>query len=218
MTMSRRRFVAGAAGIGTGVALAGCLGVLTGDEALRFEAQAAVVPPSVRDSEGYEEHETTKPEVTREFSAAGQTREVTVQNVVAQYDRGVDIPVAGRARAAVFTVLSTPQVKILGKTFNPVKDMSTDEIVDMVQQRYERVQNVRRADSRTVSILGTETEAVRYTADATLAAGASVEVYLTVTEVVADADDFVLCFAAYPRSLDERETVTALANGVRHGD
>ncbi len=215
--MSRRRFVAGAAGTGGSLALAGCLGVLTGEKALRFEANAAVVPPSVRESAGYEEYRTTEPEVTREFTVAGQTREVTVKNVMAQYDRGVELPVVGRARAAVFTVLSTPQVKVLGKTFNPVKDMSTDEIAEMVQQRYERVENVRRADSRSVAILDTETTAVRYTGDATLAGGgASVEVYLTVTEPVADDDDFVLCFAGYPRALDERETVTSLVNGVQH--
>ncbi|MFC6837291.1 DUF6517 family protein [Halomarina ordinaria] len=217
MTMSRRRFVAGATGTTALAALAGCLGVITGSEALTFDARPATLPESAREGTGYEEDDVSRMTVTREVSAAGQTREVEANNVLAQYDKGVDLPMIGRLRAAVFTVLSTPKVDVLGRTFNPVADMSTDELVEMVQRRYENVQNVERVDSRTVSLLGEETNAVRYRADATLAEeSATAEVHLTVTEAVGAGEDFVLCFAGSPTFLDEQETVTTFIEATEH--
>ena len=213
----RRAVLAGTASLGT-TALAGCLGVLTGSDPARFAASAATVPESTLDETGYGHRRTREATVTRTFEAGGQSREVEVVNVLAEYERAVDVPVAGRFRAAVFTALSTPQVAVLGESFNPVGEMSTDELVRMVQQRYDGLRDLRRESDRRVSVLGEATRATRYAGSARLLAGdVRVDVYLTVTEAVAAGDDFVLGVAAYPQILDDRDAVTTLLESIVHG-
>lgn len=214
--LDRRTLLAGVGAVATS-ALAGCLGVLTGDEPVRFGASAATVPDSTLNVTGYSHHRTREVPVTRSYEVAGQTREVEATNVVAEYERAVEIPLAGRFRAAVFTALSTPQVAVLGETFNPVGEMSSDELLAMVQERYEGLQDLRRESERRVTVLGEETRATRYAGNALLLDGnVRVEVFLTITEAVAAGEDFVLGVGAYPRVLDDRDEVTAMLESIRH--
>ncbi|MFC5971669.1 DUF6517 family protein [Halomarina salina] len=213
---SRRAVLAGAATVGTS-ALAGCLGVLTGDDAARFEADAATVPESALSETGYSHRRTRDDTVTRTVEAGGQSREVEAVNVLAEYERAADVPVVGRVRAAVFTAFSTPQVSVLGETFNPVGEMSTDELVAMVQKRYDGVRDLSRESERRVTVLGESTPATRYAGSARLVAGdVRVDIYLTVTEAVAAGEDFVLGVAAYPQVLDDRDAVTRLLESLQH--
>lgn len=215
---TRRRLLAGA-GTAAVASLAGCLGVITGSEPLRFSASAATVPDPVLSETGYSHHRTTENTVERTFEAAGQSRTVEVTNVVAEYDRAVDIPTVGRFQAAVFAALSTPKVEVLGQSFNPVADMSTDEIARTVQERYENVRDLRRQGTSTVGILGEDAEVAEYAGRATLVEGnVQVDVTLLVSEPVPAGEDFVLCLGTYPRVFDERESITTMMRGVEHGD
>ncbi|MFD1514014.1 DUF6517 family protein [Halomarina rubra] len=214
--LGRRRLLGGVATVGVG-ALSGCLGVLTGDEPARFSASAATVPDATVDETGYGHQRTEEVPVTRTYEVGGQSRDVEAVNVVAEYERAVEIPVVGRFRAALFAVLATPQVEVLGRSFNPVGEMSTDELVAMVQQRYDTIRDLRRESERRVTVLGEETRATRYAGTALLLAGeVRVDVYLTVTEAVAADGDFVLGVAAYPQVLDDRDEVTAMVQAVTH--
>lgn len=212
----RRAVLAGTAAVGATV-LAGCLGVLTGDDAARFAADAATVPDSALDETGYGHRRTREETVTRTFEAGGQSREAEVVNVLAEYERAVDVPAVGRFRAAVFTALSTPQVSVLGESFNPVGEMSTDELARMVQQRYDGLRDLRRESERRVTVLGDGTRATRYAGTARLLEGdVRFDVYLTVTEAVAAGEDFVLGVAAYPQVLDDSDAVTTLLESLEH--
>ncbi|MWG34495.1 DUF6517 family protein [Halomarina oriensis] len=214
--LDRRRLLAGVGATGV-TALAGCLGVLTGDEPARFGASAATVPDSTLAATGYGHHRTSESPVTRTYEVAGQSRDVEATNVVAEYERAVEIPLVGRFRAAVFAALSTPQVAVLGETFNPVGEMSTDELLAMVQERYEALRDLRRESERRVTVLGEETRATRYAGTALLLGGdVRVEIFLTITEAVAAGGDFVLGIGAYPRVLDDRDEVTAMLESIRH--
>lgn len=214
---TRRRLLGALAGGGT-VALGGCLDFVTGEDPATFEASAATVADATLRETKYEHQETRSDTVTRKFEAGGESRSVEVVNKIAEYDRGIDVPGVGRARAAVFTALSTPQVEVLGRTFNPVADMSTDELAAKVQQRYDRIENLNRESSRDVALVGETTTATRYAGDARLVdANATIDVYVTVTEPVEAGSDFVLAFGGYPQILNERRSITAMIEGVDHG-
>lgn len=217
MQPTRRELLAGA-GTGMAVGLAGCSGQLTADGAA-FGAVEASLSASVQSDTGYSHHRTEPFTVTREFSRFGFSRSVEVTNVISEYDRAVELGVLDqRLQAAVFATLSTPQVEILGKSFNPVAEMSTVEIAEMIQERYENVSGVREEGSFESAVAGESTTVTRFTARADLVAtGVGVDVYLYVSQAVELGEDFVVCLAVHPQSMgEERETVEALLAGVEH--
>lgn len=218
MNHTRRRLLAGVGAIGT-ASLAGCLGVLTGEEAVGFSASRAVVADATIDSSGYRESQMSSDTVTREFGAAGQTREVEVTNRIAEYDRSLTL-LTERIRGALFVVLSTPQVDILGETFNPVGDMSTDELVEMIQDRYDQIGAVSREGSRQTSLLGESHEVVTYRAEGEFLPVelpvTLVELTLHISEPVAVGGDFVVCVGVHPREIDDTDAVDSLLAGVEH--
>lgn len=216
MSPSRRRFLTGA-GVALSGSLAGCVDAVTGD--LTFDARAATVQPSTLRATNYRRYRVRTDAVTRRVGVGPVHRTVRVNNVVAEYDQGVSV-LGRRVQAAVFAVLSTPRVTVLGRTFNPVGDMTTDDLVATVQSRYEGVENVSAVDETEATLLGQRTTLARYTADARLAeSGLAVEVYLFVAAAVAAGPDFVLAIAAHPVALGPREArVRTLLDGATHAD
>jgi hypothetical protein len=213
---TRRRVLLGA-GAGVAASLAGCLDVVTGSEPLTFSARAATVAESTLSETDYSHRETRRPVAERTFEAAGQSRTVEVTNVVASYEKGVEIPTVGSVRAAVFAALSTPKVEILGRSFNPVADMTTEEIARRVQRRYDTVRDLRERGTFSIDVLGETTTVTRFAGTAALTSrGLEVDVTLLVSEPVPADGDFVVCFGAYPQLLDERDAQETLMRGVEH--
>jgi hypothetical protein len=214
-----RRELLGAAGAGGLAGLAGCVGTLTEDGA-GFTATAAVLPTAVQEDTGYTHFRTTEETVTEEFERFGFSRSVEVTNGLSEYDRALELDFLGvRVQAAVFATLSTPQVSILGRSFNPVAELSTAEIAEKIQQRYENVENVREEASFEAPVAGETATVTRFVADARLVeAGTTVEVYLYVNEAVELGEDFLVALASHPRAFGEqRDTVRALLAGVEQG-
>jgi hypothetical protein len=199
------------------VVSAGCVGVLTGNEPLTVEAGPVSVSSATLDDTGYEEVRSTTQEMTREVSAAGQTREVVVTNQVTEYARTIDIGPLGSGEFARFVVVSTPAVEVLGQTFNPVGEMSNREPAELAQAQYQGLENPETAGERRVSVLGTQATVSRFTADATLqGTGQSVELTLHVTRI-RDGGDFIVVIAAHPTLLPgEAERVDTMLGGVQH--
>lgn len=217
MQPTRRELLAG---LGTGAAagLAGCSGQLTADGAA-FGAAEATLSASARGDTGYEHHRTEPFTVTREFGRFGLSRGVEVTNVVSEYDRAVEVGFLGaRVQAAVFATLSTPKVNILGRSFNPVADMSTVEIAALIQERYENVEDVREDGTFEAPVGGRATTVSRFAATGRLVdPGLSVEVFLYVSEAVEYGEDFVVTLAVHPRALGARRgVVETLMAGVEH--
>lgn len=203
--------------IATLVLIAGCVGVITGTEALLVEAEPISVSTAAQSAADYEEVRTSTQELQQEVSAAGQTREVVVTNHVAEYARSVDAGPLGSGEYARFVVVSTPAVDVLGQTFNPVGDMSDRELAELAQEQYEDLRNLRSAGERSVTVLGTEATVSQFTADATVAGTVqTMEVTLHVTRV-RDGGDFIVVIAAHPTLLPgEVERVDTMLGGVRH--
>ncbi|WP_226039772.1 DUF6517 family protein [Natrinema sp. DC36] len=197
MTVTRRRLLAAGVTAGTGV-VAGCTSLVEDS----LSSKVATVSGTALDETGYGEHTVNEVVIERTVSRFGFDRTIEVRNWYAEYDRAIALDSFGltRARAAVVAVLTTPQVSVLGKTFNPVGEYSTDELVELIQSRYDRLEVGRSVDEQSVSILGTERTLTRYEARARLiSAGTSFDVFLQLSEPVAHGDDFVICVAVYPQ-------------------
>ena len=210
--MHRRTFVAGVSTLAA-AGLAGCTG-LVGDDPIEFEASPVGASDDALAETGYEFAELEDVVVERTFEAAGQSQEVVVTNRQAEYEKAIDFGPLGEQRAALFTVLSTPQVEVVGQEFNPVADMDTRELVETVQDGYDGLENIEPIGTADVTILDQETTQERFEAEADFD-GTTVDVYLHVSEAVETAEDLVITVGAYPQQTDgEEDNVLRLMEGV----
>ncbi|MGQ3412891.1 DUF6517 family protein [Natrinema sp. LN54] len=197
MTVTRRELLAAGATAGTGI-VAGCTGVAEDS----LSSTVGTVSRAALEETGYEEHTVEEVVVERTVSRFGIERSIEARNWYAEYDRAIALDRVGltRVQAAVVAVLTTPQVSVLGKTFNPVGEYSTDDLVAMIQERYDRLEDVRLIDERSISMLGTETTLARYEASARLIeTGTTLDVYVRVSDPISHGDDFVVCVAVSPQ-------------------
>jgi len=196
------------------VATSGCLGFLSGP--VTFSASKATVSDDALQQTEYEEAAVNSSEITRKFSAAGQSKNVTVTNWVAMYERNVDVPVLGERRAAVFGAFASPEVSVLGQTFNPIKDYSDRRLASLAQQQYSGLTIGESVGTRDVETLNQTASVSKFEGTATLSGGQSVDVYVHVTKVKHDGD-FVVAVAIYPQRLDgEQQKVDELLAGLEH--
>ena len=209
--MERRTLLAGLGAVGLGT-LSGCLGVVGMDE---HESTPGGVDPDALEATGYDGPDV-KDVVVRETLEVGPISEdVTVINHLTEYDKSVDIGPLETARAAVFVVLSTPKVGVLGRNVNPVEEMSADELVDLLESNYDDVENVDRDGDDDVTILGQETTQTRFTAEAAFE-GTSLDVYVHVSEAVETDEDLLVSIGIYPQELrtEEEPNVETLMEGI----
>lgn len=191
----------------------GCIGFLTGSEALSFEARQVSVSADAKSETGYERTNGGSSTMNRSFAG----RQVRVTNRFVELGRSADLPGVGDTKVARFTVFATPQVKIAGQTFNPIGKLNNTELVSRLQQQYGSLSNVRRVDERSDTVLGGETTVTKFRADAKMQGGREVEVFVHVTKVKHEGD-FVVAVAVYPTKLDGEETkVDRLLAGIQHG-
>lgn len=218
--MPTRRSVLTASATAGIVATAGCLDFILGDDDLSFSATQASVSESALAEAGYQERRVREESLEREFEAGGSSRTVSITNWYAEYDRTVDLSIlGGEQRASTFTAITTPKAKVLGQTFNPVDDMSTAELVQTVQDRYEGFGNLEEQGSQSATLLDKSTTVTRFTGTAEHAAsGTEIDVELQVAEAVGSNDDYALAYGAYPQRIadSERENYFTLLGGVQH--
>ncbi len=204
------------AGVASGLlATSGCLGLVSGDEPLAFESAPASVAESALSETGYERTDAKSPSISREVTIAGQTREVTVTNHVALYEKSVDLGPAGTRKAAAFALVTTPQVRVAGQSFNPVGEFSTERLVREFGSRFGGPTVDRKVNSRSVSALGT-TVTVEEFVGTTTVQGQEVDVSMHVSRFE-HAEDYVIAVGVHPRKLDgEAENVRTLLSNVEH--
>lgn len=200
--LTRRALLGGvAAGLAS---TAGCTALVSGDEPLEFEATRATVTDDALNSTGYELVSEESPTVTREFSVAGQTREVTVTNHATTYQKNIDFGPLGSVKAAMFAVFTTPQIQVAGQSFNPIGEMSNEELLKQVGSRYDGLTVGDRVGSSEVDTLDKTVTVERYEATATVE-GQEIPIYLLLGRFK-HGGDYVVPVAGYPRQLAEEET------------
>ncbi|MFC6825348.1 DUF6517 family protein [Halopelagius fulvigenes] len=212
--MKIRRTVAVLLAVAMLVSTSGCVGVLTGEKPLTVSADPAVVEESVASNAGYTSNGTRTVEVNRTFSVAGQERTVVAENKMTTYEKSLDLAVV-EAKVGVFTVVSTPAVEVAGQTLNPIGDYSNARLVELVQNRYSGLSDVREVSSRTITVQGTETEVTKFAGKANVR-GRQVDVYVHVTKY-RDGDDFVVAIGIYPQPLNgEQQNVLSMMRAIQH--
>lgn len=193
---------------------AGC-GFITGQAALSFGASPATAGDGAQSETGYEEVAVESSVVTRNFSAAGQTRQAEVTNQRAKYERAVDFGPLGSQRAAVFVTVASPEVEVATRTFNPLADTSTREVLGQFESQYEGLTVGDRVDGRQVRALGATRTLETFEGTAAFA-GTDVDVYVHAAKFKHDSD-YVVAVGIYPRQLGgEASNVVTLTESLEH--
>ncbi|ELY78367.1 DUF6517 family protein [Natrinema pallidum] len=207
--MNRRTVIAGLGAAGL-AGLSGCLGLLGMAE---HESSPAGVEADARAETGYEQSAIETLSIERDVGPTNET--VTVSNHMTKHEKAVDMGPLGSRRGAVFNVLTTPQVSIFGKELNPVGEMSTQELMDLVRSNYDGIENISHDADSDITILEQSTTRSQFTADAEFD-GADIPVIISITEAVEADEDLLVTIAVYPEYVERREdpNATLLAESV----
>lgn len=192
----KRRTLLGLAGAGTLAATAGCMDIVSGDT-IEYRAAGATVPESVSDETGYDFVDTHEITVNEPVGMAGISRDVIATNIQTEFEKTVSIDPLGSAPAAAFSIIATPSVSILGREFNPVADMSTEEIAELIRDNYDGMGDLSYQETETHDVGGESVAVSEYLADASLD-GTPIDLELLISEAVSFDDDLVLAIGAYP--------------------
>ncbi|WP_254861628.1 DUF6517 family protein [Halovivax gelatinilyticus] len=213
--MNRRTYL-GAAGAASLAGLAGCIGLLGLDE---HTANPVGVSPEVRNDTGYQQTGIDDLVVEESVDLQLWSETVSVTNYVVEHEKSVSVGPLTDERAAVFAVLSTPQISVIGQQVNPVEDMQTGELVELLADNYDDIGDVSHVEDDELSILDQAITASTFTADARFTGGQSVDVTLHVTEAVETDDDLVVGVGVYPEALasEERRNVETLLTSIDPG-
>lgn len=209
--MRRRTVLTGVSGAILATS-AGCLDPLFGSAT--FAATPATVDDGILERTGYDHIDTRQTVEEREFSA----RTVEVTNWIAEYHRGVDLPVIGRIDGAVFAVLATPRVDVLGRSFNPVAEMTDRELAETIQAQYRSLSIGEEISSRSVDTLETTATVTRFTGTAHLLPidRADLTIELSISRFAHEADFLVAVGIAPSILLNEDNRQRTLLAGLDH--
>lgn len=209
--MNRRTLLGSLAGAGV-AAVAGCLDVVGLAE---HESRPFGVERDTREHTGYVQTDVEEQVVEESVDLAVYSETIRVRNWVTTHEKGVDVADLVDASAAMFAVLSTPQISIAGRQVNPVEDMSTGELVELVAENYEDIDDVEHQGDETVTVLGESTTSSTFQANAVFL-GTDLPVNMHVTEAVATEEDLVVSIAVYPQTLAavEAANVDSLVAGI----
>ena len=209
--MNRRQVLAGAGAFGL-VSLSGCLGLAGLDD---HEATPAGVDADTREGTGYEPVGIDDITIEESVGAGPIEESVRVVNYLTEHEKSVDMGPLGDQRGAVFLVLTTPKIGIPNYQFNPVEDMSTRELVDLVEDNYDEIDDIEHQGDDSVTILDQEITASRFSASAQFD-GENIDVYLHVSQAVETDDDLLVTIGVYPQQVEfeEADNVEALMRGV----
>lgn len=208
--MQRRQILLGTGTIAA-TALAGCLGTVGLDE---HEATPAGVDPTVRGDTGYEQ--TNIEEIVIQESVDVISEEVTVRNYLTEHEKEIEFGPVGSVQAAAFMVLTSPQISIAGRDFNPIAEMPAEELVDLIEADFEGIDNVEQISDGSVTVLDQETDESVFEAEAELEAGVSVDVNIHISESVETTEDHLVTIGVYPQEVrgQEEDNIGAMMDGV----
>jgi hypothetical protein len=116
---------------------------------------------------------------------------------------------------ALFGLFATPQIEIADQTFNPIDELSTEELLSQFQSQYEGLTVDEKVGETTVRTLGTDATVQQYDGSVSME-GRQIDVRLHVARFEHDGD-FVVAVESYPQRLNgEGKTVRSLIAGVEH--
>lgn len=209
----KRRTYLGAVGAASLAGLAGCTGLLGVDE---YEATPVGVSADTRSDTGYEQTEVTDLVIDKSVDLQLWTESIKVTNYLVQHEKQVSLGPMGEKPAAVFVVLSTPAITIGDREINPVADMETERLVELIAQNYDKLEGPRHLDDKDLSVLGQTVTTSTFTADARFNGDQTIEVNLHVTEAIETEENLVVGLGVYPSDLEgmERSNIESLITSI----
>ena len=177
--------VAGVAG------LAGCSG------STNFSADFAVT--DVGDT-GYEQTGQREPTMTR--TVAGQ--EVNITNTVTEYRKEIELSFfGGSSDVGVFAAFTSPQVEVAGQSLNPISNISTEELIQRFQNRFDSMNDVSRESEEEVDILGSARTVTKFSATVSVD-GNDVPVFVLIANFNHESDA-VVPMGIFPQERQDEE-------------
>lgn len=200
--MKRRTLLAGAAATGL-VGLSGCLSGALGT-VTSLESTPATVNQSALDETGYQLVGVEEIVTEEEVEAAGISDTIVVTSHLTEYEKSVGVEEITEQATALFSILSTPKIEIAGQTFNPVADMSSQQLVTMIADNYDSIGDLEHQTDETVTVLEQSVTKAQFVAEASLR-GFPLDLNIHVTEAVERGDDLLVMIGVYPRLLQSEE-------------
>lgn len=195
----------------------GCIGFLLGNEPLEFSASNATVGDEALSDTGYEIDNSTTLVENRSVENLGDRRVVAEShvNVYSKSDRFLD----EQRQVGMFAVVSVPEVEVLGRSFNPVEDMSNEEMLDRFQSEmsddYQDANFTAEETKQVDGVLGERANVTRFTGT-TEFDGEEIEIAVYVTKVKHEGD-WIVMLGAHPTQRPEEEfNVEQLMQSVEH--
>ena len=198
--MKRRALIGGVGGAAL-AGLAGCLGTVGMDY---HEATPGGVTADAREETGYEQIGVEEIVIEESADLVVTQAEIEAVNYLTEHEKTVSFGPLVEQPAAVFFVLTTPRISILGQELNPVEDMSSAELIELVEDNYDDIGNISPDGDEQVTILDQETTHSRFEADATFD-GYDHRVDIHVSESVETEDSHLVTIGVYPQELRARE-------------
>ena len=200
--MNRRSFLAGTATAGV-LALSGCLSS-TLNTVTSLASTPASVEQSVLDDTGYQLVGVDEIETEEDVEAAGLSDTIVVTSHLTEYEKSVGLEGFAEQATAMFSVLSTPKIEIAGRTFNPVADMSSEELVELIADNYDEIDDLEQQADESLTVLDQSVTKTQFVAEASLD-GMPIDLNIHVSEAVERGDDLLVAIGVYPRVLQSEE-------------
>jgi len=216
MTFSRREVLAGGATVGL-VLTAGCLDFVRGDGPLEFDAERVAPSDSALDATEYEE-QSVDSEMIEETIDVGVEREVRASFWVSTYTK--DVEFQGEQReAGLFAAVSLPAMSVLGQSFNPLDELSSEELLEEflseADGEYDAVGDLDLEESFALEILGDDRLCEVFVGETEID-GEPIEITISLSSFEHE-DDLIVLLGSYPDLLaDEGPNIEELMESVEH--
>lgn len=217
-TPSRRSLLAAGA-TGSLALTAGCLDFALGNGPLEFSADRVAPSESAMDEAEYTERDVEEQTIEDSFEVGmGIEREFRAALWQSTCTKEVDL-LGSEHEGALVTALSIPAVEVFGRSFNPLEDLSNeelvDELLDEVDGEVSQIADIDHEESFGLEILGDGRDVDSFVGESTFD-GETVDVELTVTSFVHE-DDLLVLLGTHPVPLaEESANVEELLESVEH--
>lgn len=216
MTTFRRTVLASGA-TGALALAAGCLDFALGNGPLEVTAERAAPTDSALETAGYEERATEQRSIEERVDV-GVERDVEATVWASTYTKEIEHR-GTEGEGCAFAAISIPDVSVAGRSFNPIGELSNEELLSEYGDKFERggasIENLTHRESFGLEILG-DGRSVDVFEGTTTFEGDEIDVDVAVTSF-AHEDDRLVLVGSYPAALAaESATVEELLESVEH--
>lgn len=207
-----RRHVLAVGALVAVLALSGCVGFLTG-ETVAFESSAAVVPNSSAAEAGFTLQQYNETELNQTVEVFGMEREIRISFHQAVYTSLLPGNVSlnesinredisnetlqnrslsnSSLQPTAVTIISVPDAQFFGQSVNPLVRLPNEQLIERFGGSSGGVSNLEKSGSRTITMLGSDTELTEFNGTAERE-GQSSESTISIAKTAHEGDVVIL--------------------------